>query len=195
MESTSKPLDSIRHNASDEECALARLCGTLVYADGFLFVYRYDGSLYVMAPPEGLRNEVVSAIEEFENEHGREPEEITIESLQPHEFTTEVLGMIFGNDSMNTMLSEAQEECETAPVEYNYDPAVLMQLTHEMAYCLKETREFLSSRMDVSLFSQGEHESIMEGGDLLDRYAKEYGIEWPEYEKQDALLRNSLLRG
>jgi hypothetical protein len=167
MENTSKHqfFDGEWPQVNQDTAADARRYGDLVWADGNLFVYNYKGALYVMEPPEELTAEIIGALEDH-------PAYRTDES--PVQLELEF---------------ESQAENETAPVYSNYDPAVLMHLTSELAYSLRETCSFLRDRMVGTRFTMQEHNAVMAANDLLGVYAEEYGVDWSDLDEQDKLLR------
>lgn len=61
----------------------ARRFGTLLYADGFLMAYKYKGNLYVMEPPESLRDFVTEGIAFNTKSKAAHSEKVESEAVPP----------------------------------------------------------------------------------------------------------------
>lgn len=164
--------------ASEEEAALVRACGDLVYVDKFMFVYTYDRKLYCMQPDQPLRDEVTELLG---------PETPEMRFADPE----------LGREKLHPTAREAYEDHrermkDPAKFELDYDPAEVLHLVHELAYSLRE----LYSDMKETQYPAGNTDfhkrtrMLVEASDLLDRYKNEYlGGSWDEHDEQDQLYR------
>jgi hypothetical protein len=167
------------------ELRRARQYGDLVWADKYLFAYQYNGKIYVMEPPDDLFEQVCDILEDHPlyNEAPRVEisEDRTTTALEDsiHDALVGGAGVlkfeyIEPEDFNACVFGECQPETEEAPVSFDYDPAVVMQLTSELAWSLKEIRNILSRELINRPFTMQEHEALHEATDLLDRYRVEF---------------------
>lgn len=61
----------------------ARRFGSLLYADGFLMAFGYKGNLYVMEPPESLRDFVTEGLEWDREQKAAHSEKVESEAVPP----------------------------------------------------------------------------------------------------------------
>ena len=78
---------------------------------------------------------------------------------------------------------------ETAHPEFDFDPAVLMHLSHELAYTLRQVSQLYNRRIANRVFTQEEYCALRDARDILEVYATEYGVDWAEFDEQDQNLR------
>lgn len=188
--------------ASGAEAARARRFGDLVWADGNLFVYRYQGKLYVMEPPAEISAQVIGLLETRSAYVISEPEEtydegdfgqllhealtrnVRVEKEDVHQAAADEIDekvfMRFVEPLEDFSFmdgGECPDECETAPVSDTFDPAEVLHFIHEMAYSLREVSNLFSRKLLDRPFSMEEHDALREANELIKSYQDEYGVD------------------